>query len=31
LIFGLFVAATAIQLTWRAIKAQRAAKSGDAT
>jgi uncharacterized membrane protein YfcA len=31
LIFGLFVAATAIQLTFRAIKAQRAAKSGDAT
>ena len=31
LIFGLFVAATAIQLTYRAIKAQRAAKDGDAT
>jgi uncharacterized membrane protein YfcA len=31
LLFGLFVAATAIQLIWRAIKAHRAAKSGDAT
>jgi uncharacterized membrane protein YfcA len=31
LLFGIFVAATAIQLTYRAIKQQRAAKQGDAT
>lgn len=31
LIFGLFVTATAIQLTLRAIRQQRAAKDGDAT
>ena len=31
LIFGVFVAATAIQMTFRAISQQRAAKQGDAT
>lgn len=31
LLFGVFLIATAAQLTFRAVKAQRAAKSGDAT
>jgi uncharacterized membrane protein YfcA len=31
LLFGIFVAATALQLTFRAIRQHRAAKSGDAT